>query len=147
MCAFVVVFVRGSSVAVCAAGCEHLWLSVHCSAMAWWRVPVQLDVAAVLDALAAQGCEEDRLDALGERIGFADTVTVEQLAATGFTNRVVFDLRRRLDSHFAIVEVCRLRKNTAELVWNLQLASFLGRRRSLVVQAGCIARGRVSWEV
>ena len=62
---------------------------------------MQLDVAAVLDALAAQGCEEDRLDALGERIGFADTVTVEQLTAAGFTHRVVFDVRRQLDPRWA----------------------------------------------
>ena len=62
---------------------------------------MQLDVAAVLDALAAQGCEEDRLDALGERIGFADTVTVEQLTAAGFTHRAVFDVRRQLDPRWA----------------------------------------------
>ena len=70
-----------------------------------WCSYAQLDVAAVVDALSAQGCEEDKLDALGERIGFADTVTVEQLVAAGFTNRVVFEVRRRLVPRAAAVKV------------------------------------------
>ena len=89
-----------------------------CERFIGWSL-VQLDVAAVLDALAAQGCEEDKLDALGERIGFADTVTVEQLAAAGFTNRVVFDLRRRLDPHFATTQ----RKQVADATAAAALAA------------------------
>ena len=57
----------------------------------------QLDFGAAVEALAAYGYDDDKVDELGERIGFADTVSVEQLAAAGVPNRVVFDLRRRLD--------------------------------------------------
>ena len=57
----------------------------------------QFDVVAVIKELADLGFDEEKLDALGEHIGFADTVTVEQLVAAGVAHRTVFELRRLLD--------------------------------------------------
>ena len=70
----------------------------------------QLDVGAVFEELTAQGYDDDKAEALGGHIGFADTVTVEQLAAAGVPHRTVFDLRRRLDPAAAAaqVRVCAL---------------------------------------
>ena len=53
----------------------------------------------------AQGYGDDKLEALGGHIGFADSVTVEQLAAAGVPYRTVFHLRRKLDSRAAAAEV------------------------------------------
>ena len=70
-----------------------------------WPWHAQLDFGAVVDALAAQGYGNDKLEQLGELLGFADAVTVEQLAAAGVPNRTVFDLRRRLDPAAAAAQV------------------------------------------
>ena len=69
------------------------------------RTTRQLDVGAVLEELTAQGYGDDKLEALGGHIGFADSVTVEQLAAAGVPYRTVFHLRRRLDPRAAAAEV------------------------------------------
>ena len=53
----------------------------------------------------AQGYDDDKTEALGGHIGFADVVTVEQLAAAGVPNRTVFDIRRRLDPVAAAAQV------------------------------------------
>ena len=66
-----------------------------------------MDFGAVVDALAAQGYGNDKLEQLGEKLGFADSVTVEQLAAAGVPHRTVFDLRRRLDPAVVAAEVCQ----------------------------------------
>ena len=72
-----------------------------------WPWHAQLDFGAVVDALAAQGYGNDKLEQLGELLGFADAVTVEQLAAAGVPNRTVFDLRRRLGPKApAAAQVC-----------------------------------------
>ena len=60
----------------------------------------------MLEELTAQGYGDDNLEALGGHIGFADSVTVEQLAAAGVPNRTVFHLRRMLDPAAAAAEVC-----------------------------------------
>ena len=69
------------------------------------RCTRQLDVGAVLEELTAQGYGDDKLEALGSHIGFADSVTVEQLAAAGVPNRTVFHLRKKLDPVAAAAEV------------------------------------------
>ena len=53
----------------------------------------------------AEGYDDEKAEALGGHIGFGDTVSVEQLAAAGVPNRMVFDLRRRLDPRYAAAEV------------------------------------------
>ena len=57
---------------------------------------LQLNFSAVIRLLSSMGYDDDKLEKLGERIGFADSVDVEELAAAGVPNRVLFDLRRRL---------------------------------------------------
>ena len=81
---------------------SHAPVVVPCGQL--WRVP-QLDFFAVVDALTAQGYGDDRLNELGAQLGFADSVTVEQLAAAGVPNRTVFDIRRRLDPRAVAAEV------------------------------------------
>ena len=65
----------------------------------------QLDFSAVIRTLPFLGYDDDKLDALGGHIGFADSVTVEQLAVAGVPYRTVFHLRRRLDPRAAAAEV------------------------------------------
>ena len=65
----------------------------------------QLDFGAVVEALSAQGYGDDKLEQLVAQLGFADSVTVEQLAAAGVPNRTVFDVRRRLDPVVIAAEV------------------------------------------
>ena len=60
----------------------------------------------MIRALPSLDYDDSKLDELGEHFGFADSVTVEQLAAAGVPNRTVFDLRRRLDPAAAAAEVC-----------------------------------------
>ena len=56
----------------------------------------QLDFSAVIRTLASLDYDDLKLDALGEHFGFATSVTVEELAAAGVSNRTLFHLRRRL---------------------------------------------------
>ena len=62
----------------------------------------------MIDALTALGYDNDQLEALHEHIGYADTVTAEQLAAADVANCVVLDLYRRLQPRErpAVAEVC-----------------------------------------
>ena len=81
---------------------------VTCCAVApwlWLYGVEQLDFSAVIRTLPSLGYDDSKLDAVGEHIGFADAVTVEQLAAAGVPNRTVFDLRRRLDPAAAAAQV------------------------------------------
>ena len=64
-----------------------------------------MDFSAVIHELPSLGYDDSKLDALGEHIGFVDTVTMEQLAAAGVPNQTVFDLRRRLDPVAGTAEV------------------------------------------
>ena len=80
-------------------------LVVHDSGSLSLHVVEQLDFSAVIRTLPSLGYDDSKLDALGEHIGFADTVTVEQLAVAGVPNRTVFDLRRRLDPVAAAAQV------------------------------------------
>ena len=58
----------------------------------------QLDFGVVIDLLSAQGYDDAQLDRLGTYVSLDDdTISVEQLAAAGVPNRVVFELRRQLD--------------------------------------------------
>ena len=67
----------------------------------------QLDFGAVVDALKAQGYGDDKLEQLGKQLGFADTVTVEQLAKADVPTWAVFHLRRMLDPRVTEAKVCQ----------------------------------------
>ena len=50
----------------------------------------------MIEALSESGYDEAKLDELVSRIGgMPDTVTVEQLAAAGAPNKLIFGLRRK----------------------------------------------------
>ena len=91
--------------AQCGVVCERFWLV--CVSVVPHTPPLlpQLSVGAVFEELMAQGYDDDKTEALGGHIGFADVVTVEQLAAAGVPNRTVFDIRRRLDPVAAAAQV------------------------------------------
>ena len=94
--------------AQCGVVCERFWLV--CVSVVPHTPPLlpQLSVGAVFEELMAQGYDDDKTEALGGHIGFADVVTVEQLAAAGVPNRTVFDIRRRLDPVAAAAQVLGL---------------------------------------
>ena len=84
--------------------CRDTWITCRAAGQLWVAVAVWCGAAGLQrgDSHAAVpglflGYDDSKLDALGEHIGFVDTVTVEQLATAGVPNRTVFDVRQRLD--------------------------------------------------
>ena len=66
----------------------------------------QLDVSAVFEYLSSTaGFEDDKLEHLGSRIGFADTVTLEELSASGIAPRTVYHLRRHAAESIVRIQV------------------------------------------
>ena len=68
------------------------------------------------------GYDDDKLEHLVECMGgLVDTVSVEQLASAGVSNRTAFDLRRRLDTRSSLVEVCcgAIFDTTRLLLWGM----------------------------
>ena len=101
----------------------------------------QLDLATVLEELSAQGYDDEKLEALGSHISLADDiVSVEQLAAAGIANRVVFGLRRhdearREAERQRIANAERELREEAEAIAR-EVSDFCGNLPPWMIQAG-----------